>query len=152
MAHVKISDRDHGAKKLLEQLRKGRLSVGILEAKFGEEHEGSTSTIGEIATAHELGLGVPRRSFLADWVSAREPEARATLAKLEARVVKQELTQDQALELFGQWVQGSIQVRISENIPPPLAPETIARKGSSVALIDKGQLRGAISYRVEPAA
>ena len=41
------------------------------------------------------------------------------------------------------------EAKIASNIPPALAPETIERKGSSVALIDTGQLRSSITWQVE---
>lgn len=53
------------------------------------------------------------------------------------------------LERVGLWAQGSIQQRISDGIPPPNAESTIRRKGSSTPLIDTGQLRTSIKYRVK---
>ena len=64
------------------------------------------------------------------------------------RVIKRELTPEQLADLLGQKYVGQIQARISAGIPPPLAESTIARKGSSVPLIDTGQLRSAVTYEV----
>jgi hypothetical protein len=52
------------------------------------------------------------------------------------------------MKLIGMRVVGDIQDRISDGIPPPNSPITIARKGSSKPLIDSGQLRQSISFEV----
>ncbi len=40
--------------------------------------------------------------------------------------------------------------KIDSNIPPPLKPATIKAKGSSIALIDTGELRREIMTQIEP--
>lgn len=42
--------------------------------------------------------------------------------------------------------------KVTSNIPPPLKPETIKRKGSSTALIDKGELLKQITVSSDLAA
>jgi hypothetical protein len=150
-----ISEKDRGAAALVRRmLESGGVKVGVLEQDAAREHtdedgEDSGITIGELAAIHEFGLGVPRRSFLADWVTENQSE----IVKLSVRggraLVLGKMTIEQLLEQLGQWSVGSIQERMSNNIPPPLAPETIAAKGSSVALIDTGQLRSSITYQVD---
>lgn len=39
--------------------------------------------------------------------------------------------------------------KINSNIPPPLKPETIKRKGSSTALIDTGEMLGQITHEMD---
>jgi hypothetical protein len=164
---VKIRDTDKGAAKMLARLLKnGALSVGVLAEQAGQTHEakesvdrikdifkepGATLTIGEIAEIHEFGLGTaPRRSFLAGWVDENQNEIREVVNKGASALVSGKLAGPlQFLNQLGAWAVGSIQKRMTENIPPPLAPETIRRKGSSVALIDTGQLRSSITYRVD---
>jgi hypothetical protein len=48
-------------------------------------------------------------------------------------------------------VAGWMKARIAEGIPPPLAEATIARKGGgkTTPLINTGQLRNSIGYKVE---
>jgi hypothetical protein len=147
-----ISDRDLGARDLIvRMLEQGAMRVGVSEASGAQPHgEDGKITVGEIATIHEFGLGVPRRSFLSDWFDERRAELENMIVRAGRAVVLNKLTVPEALEQLGLWCVGSIQTRIAENIPPPLAPETIARKGSSVALIDKGQLRASITHEVNP--
>jgi hypothetical protein len=167
---VRIRDTDKGAKKMLERLlKKGALSVGVLAEDAARTHEakesvdrikdifkgpGATLTIGEIAEIHEFGLGsCPRRSFLAGWVDENQDEIRNVVNKGAAALVQGRLDGPlQFLNQVGAWAVGSIQKRMAQNIPPPLAPATIQRKGSSIALIDTGQLRSSITYRVDAVA
>ena len=53
-----------------------------------------------------------------------------------------------ALQRIGLWAQSEIQQRISDGIPPQNAPYTINKKGSSTPLVDTGQLRSSISFKV----
>jgi len=195
---VTIKYTDKGANKLLQRLlKKGALSVGILEsggtyqdnggpasqmheakdetqrikdvfAGFGKDgrplkkknlseyqksrkNPGTALTIGEIAAIHEFGLGsCPRRSFLAGWVDENGDKIRQVVKAGAAALVSGKLSSPlQFLNQVGGWSVGQIQQRMAANIPPPLAPETIKRKGSSVALIDTGQLRSSITYRID---
>jgi hypothetical protein len=148
---VKITDTDKGAqKRLAKLLADGALSVGVLGGDASASHEDSELTIGEVAEIHELGLGsAPRRSFLSDWVDEKRPEIENVIVRGGRAVARGKADVAQVLEQIGVWAVGSIQERMANNIPPPLAPETIKRKGSSVALIDTGQLRSSITYRVE---
>jgi hypothetical protein len=161
-ARVKVTDTDKGAARMLARLlTEGRVQVGVLSAPQGPPGAGSADdihddspglTLGELADFHEFGIGVPRRSFLRDWVDSAEPETRRQVLNLALRLVRGEFNSfAEALEQYGVWAVGQVQARIATNIPPPLAESTIRRKGSSVALIDTGQLRSAISYKVSKA-
>lgn len=150
------------AKKELAQLIKlfdGHvLKVGVLDG--AKEHravdlreaDGASKTaapitMGEIAAIHEFGIGVPERSFLRGYFK----ESNATVAEAALRLLRSRGATPAMLETLGTWLVGQIQLRIANRIPPPLAASTIARKGSDVPLIDTGQLRSSIAYKVEKA-
>lgn len=144
-----IKDSDANAiRRFAKALAGGAVTIGIHEAEASKQHEGEGATIGEIATYHEFGLGVPRRSFLAGWVDESQDKIVKVIVRGGQALASRKLTMPQLLEQTGAWAVGSVQERMANNIPPPLAPETIARKGSSVALIDTGQLRSSISYQI----
>lgn len=103
-------------------------------------------TNAQLGAIHEFGLGVPRRSFLRDWLDENEAQIVQRMQQAIADTARDK--NSNALELVGIWAVGQVQLRIADNIPPPLAESTIARKGSSVALIDTGQLRSSISSEV----
>lgn len=151
MSTTTIKDRDLGATKLLARLlADGALSVGVLGSEAAAQHEDTDLTVAEVAEIHEFGLGsAPRRSFLAGWFDEKRDEIENVVVKGGRALARGKLTMPALLEQIGGWAVGSIQERISNNIPPPNAAETIKRKGSSVPLIAKGQLRASITYRVE---
>lgn len=132
-----------------------KLRIGILDGTKPHDppearEEGAPAqrvevTIGEIAARHEFGIGVPERSFLRGYFH----ENSATVAEATLRLFRSRGANAATLEVLGAWIVGQIQTRISNRIPPPNAPETIARKGSDVPLIDTGQLRSSVTHKVE---
>lgn len=148
---TRVTIRDNGLGALTKRLKafgKGlTLTVGV-HASEGEATQGRM-TVAEIATINEFGLGVPERSFIRDWYDTNEATNRANLSKVAAAVLRGEYTPEAGLGRLGALFQGQIQARISGGIPPPNAASTIARKGSSTPLIDTGQLRSSILWRVE---
>ena len=96
-------------------------------------------------------ITVPERSFIRVAVDAKQKQIRTTIKKLQGQVLEGFMSQRQALETVGLFVQGLIRSRISQGIPPPLRPATIRRKGSSKPLIATGQLRASIDYETKDA-
>ena len=150
----KVTDRDQG---LIEMVRRlghaadfgASLTVGLIGDEADAEHSDGL-TIAELGEIHEFGLGVPRRSFIADWSDENEEEHKRQIVRIAAAVVRGKLeTFDEGLERLGVLFVAEIQKGISDGIPPPNAESTIARKGSSTPLIDTGVLRSSITYKVE---
>lgn len=151
----RVTVKDHGAKALLERAHKlaaGRVvRVGVLDDAPKREGEGGTGaqSLLEVAAAHEFGAGkIPQRSFIRGTVEAKGAEIADLQVSLAGRVLKGKLDPDQALEQLGAKVVGMVQTRIAAGIAPALHPDTIEKKGSSTPLIDTGQLRSSITYRV----
>lgn len=148
-----VRDLDKGYKKLVArifQFGAPKISVGIHEADGDQPHgDGGGLRMIDIATIHEFGLGnVPERSFIRAWFDENQDRAREGLRRLLQSVVSGKRTPEQAIDTFAQWCVGQIQKRIAQGIAPPLSARRIAEKGSSVPLIDTGQLRSSISYEV----
>lgn len=146
MKGFKITDVDKGYKKRVAELTtKGQpyVKVGVFGANADKSYDDGT-TVGDVATFHEFGLGVPERSFIRSWADENQDKVKAFIKEQKAKGT----SDDQTLERVGLLAVGGIQEKIASNIPPPLAASTIARKGSSTALIDTGQLRASISYEV----
>lgn len=153
----RVTVKDHGAKALLERAHKlaaGRVvRVGVLDDAPKREGEGEGGTgsqsLLEVAAQHEFGAGkIPQRSFIRGTVEAKGAEIADLQVSLAGRVLKGKLEPDQALEQLGMKVVGMVQTRIAAGIAPALHPDTIEKKGSSTPLIDTGQLRSSITYRV----
>lgn len=154
-----IIDRDHGYNalmKLASQVDFGKVTVGIHDADASKpEGEDSDVTVGEVAAVHEFGLGVPRRSWLRDWVDGAQDEIRKTITATAAAIVMDPGRREQMLERLALWAKAQIQKRIIAGIEPELTEETKARKAKvggkskDTPLIFTGQFIGSIDGRVE---
>lgn len=120
--------------------------VGVHSDDANHTHgSGEGLTIGDIATFHEFGTQtVPQRSFIRGWFDERQEFIASTLRAQFKAVVDGKRPIEQAAERVALAFEGDMKQRILENIPPPLSPVTVKRKGSSLALVDRGQLRNAI--------
>ena len=146
-----VTVKDRGARQVVRSVGaasgKGPvLQVGLQGAKGLARHEGTALSVAEVALFHEFGLGVPERSWLRGWFDEHKSEIEEDLRKVTRGILLARFTKERGLEILGLKYVGQIQQRITSNIPPALAPSTIARKGSSVALVDTGQLKSAITY------
>lgn len=151
MAKSSVTVRDRGYEALRRALKsKATVSIGVFADEGSKVYEASDTkeTVAEVATKHEFGLGVPERSFLRAWVDQNEAEIKTTIVKLFGEVVKGRSTPRMAFDQLGLWSVGQIQKRIADGIAPANSPKTIARKGSAVPLIDTGQLRSSITYKI----
>lgn len=136
------------------------VSVGVQGAEAAANHQHTHLTVAQIATIHEFGkeihqpkmrrtIVIPERSFLRKTVDLyREAIARRQVLLTQGYVLGK-LELKSSLELLGQYVVGLVKQRIANGIAPPNRPYTIAKKGSSKPLIDTGQLRNSITYKVE---
>lgn len=97
-------------------------------------------TIAEIADQHELGLGVPRRSWLRGWLAARKDKIDDILTDFHPYLPAR----------TAQRLQASIQgwMRAGQVPGEPLKPSTIAKKGHDRKLIDSEALVKAIKAKL----
>ena len=153
----KVTVKDQGWRAMLARAREiagGRgVRVGILadEPKRSREPETSGLSLVEVALIHEFGApaaGIPQRSFLRATIDEHAPDIRRLILAVAARALDGAITPAQALDQIGSKVAGWVQTRIDQGIAPPLKPETIARKGSSKPLVNVGQLKAAITWKV----
>lgn len=160
---VKVIDRGwEGIKHRVEALRGGgaTVSIGVQGTQAAANHQGGRLTVAQIATIHEFGktihqpkmnrtIVIPERSFLRATVDMyREAIARRQVLLTQGYVLGKFELQG-AMELLGQYVVGLVKQRIANGIAPANKPSTIRAKGSSKPLIDTGQLRNSITYKVE---
>jgi len=147
---VKIKERDHGFKALLKELAGGEVTIGVQGAEALKPHGDSGLTVGNIAVIHELGLGVPQRSWLRAWMDANHDFIEKTSAEAWGAITNRTLSRKVALERMGQqWVSHLQDWMLSGGVEPPLAESTIARKGNDIPLIDTMELVTAITAKVK---
>jgi hypothetical protein len=146
---TRITDRDRGAKALLRRLRGTvTIRVGVIGTAARAAHPKAGMSVGELASLHELGIGVPRRSFLRDTFDQEWSTTKASLRLIPRSVVSGSTAQAAATR-FGESSSKSVVASIDANISPPLDPSTIAGKSNAGVLVDTGTLRRAVSCEVE---
>lgn len=140
-------------KKSILNLDNEFVTVGV---QSGENTDKGAS-IAEYAFYNEYGTEsqdgktiIPARSFIRSTMDeSRQAISKFIDAKFLEVVDNPDLaTARKALGNIGQLVQGLIQKKITILKDPPNRPRTIVKKGSSNPLIDTGQLRSAIRYKV----
>lgn len=148
--------RDNG---LLDRIRlvsrqyTAKVSVGY----FGnEQHRPSITsgspnpiTMSSLAAIHELGLGVPKRAFIEPALQQNRGKYIKYAGKQITPIIRRRQTMNAAWQGLGVMAVADIQKYMITASFTPLAASTIARKGSSKPLIDTGQMRQAITYRVK---
>jgi hypothetical protein len=146
-----VRDVDKGYAALVKRvygLATPTIEVGILDSEGSAAH-GATSVL-EVAIWNEFGTaGIPERSFIRAWFDENSERLHEAVRRMLEAAVAGKYAKDQALELLAQRFVAEIQKRMARGIPPPNAPSTVARKGSSTPLIDTEQLRSSISYRIK---
>lgn len=145
------------------------ITVGIHGAEGADVHTGGTFaedgalepgsralTVAEVAAFHEFGVppfqlpsgaihpGIPQRTFIRGWFDESQDFIRETLRSQMTQVVANKLPVEKAMARIALAFEGSVKQRIARGIAPALSPVTIAAKGSSKPLIDRGQLRAAV--------
>ncbi len=120
------------------------VTVGIHEDKNARGEGLSNAQIGAIN--HFGGGNIPARPWLDVGV---EKGSRKYIQIIETAVKSNE-SLDMALERVGVVAAGEVQLYIRQLQDPPNAESTIKKKKSANPLIDTGQMRQSVSYKVTP--
>lgn len=138
----------------LNTLVQDQVLVGIPSSKTQRE-TGDPLTNAQIGYIQEHGapeLNIPARPFLIPGVESAEPKYVPYLKQAaEAALQGREELVTRRLDAAGIVAASAVKVLINSNIPPALAPSTLAaRKRRGITrentLIDTGQLRNAVTY------
>lgn len=124
----------------------GTVDVGIIDAG---PHESGDMTVAEIGLIHEYGTAtIPERSFMRSTINEEKKNLIALQRKLQKKMLKGEITMDQALSLLGEFFSDKISQKIVSIKSPPNSARTIEHKRSSNPLVDTAQLKNSIKYEV----
>lgn len=184
---IKKIDRIQDFVNALEGLTNKQVLVGVPDSKAGRK-EGEISNA-SLAYIHENGApeaGIPARPFMGPGIASVKDKLAKELKTMGQRVLKARASSrlgeiDRGFARVGIIAVNSIRAKISEGIPPPLAPSTIAGRirrvkgakrrarlaaalavgtpasrqagveGIFTPLIVTGQLRNAITYVIRKA-
>jgi len=126
--------------KELKELEKLLVAVGF--------PNGTPQKIIDRAAYNELGtLHIPARPFLRDSLNLHKEEYNQFMAAL-IRGIMNGGTAKQALEDLGVYAKGVVQEQIRDGSYEANCDVTIKRKGSSVPLIDTGEMEMSVNYQV----
>lgn len=137
--------------KKLPGIGKVKVKVGIVGAGADQRHADSDLTNADIWIIHELGApdaGIPARAPLRTTFDKRIDELKGMQLKLAKALLNDQMDVQRAFNILGAWGVAAIKSTIKAGLEPPNAPSTIKRKGSSVPLIDTGQLINAVTWAV----
>lgn len=98
------------------------------------------------------GGPIPERPFLRNAVRANQYGIRSVLGKQAAQILRGETALGASLSKLGIYFQGKIQGEITSLASPPNSPVTIKLKGSSNPLIDTGEMRQRVTWKVDDGA
>lgn len=131
--------------------RSDGLLVKVGLPKGSGTHGPSGLPVVQLGAIHEFGSAdgrIPERPFLRGTMKKKKREHDAIIQKLARSVIRGGESPRDALTKLGMVASASVQEQIADGVPPPNAPSTIRRKGSSKPLVDTGALRQAITFQV----
>ncbi|HEY1814893.1 MAG TPA: hypothetical protein VGG74_21245 [Kofleriaceae bacterium] len=119
--------------------------VGVFS---GTEADGTS--LADVLAFQEFGTAtIPERRPLRRTFEEKRAELVKVCEGAAKQVVLHGMSVARAVGLIGAWGAGAVKATITQgDLPPPLAPATIAAKGSSKPLVDTGRLLGAITWSV----
>lgn len=152
-AKIAVREIDRGWRRLREVMKTAsdaHAKVGYLAGKGAEDdHDGLTNA--ELGIVHEFGTGrVPERSHIRATIDRNREAYLELLKRLTRGIYEGKMTAERALGILGLKAASDVKRYITsgEGVPPPLDAGTIARKGSTRALVDTGRLVASILHEV----
>lgn len=160
---AKVTDIDRGWKRLQalsKQLASNdvHVRVGVLDdGKEGSADRGGF-TNGMLAVAVEFGTAtIPARSWIGRTFDKKRSEVQADMQRLLGHVLDGKISVDKALNVLGAKYSAEVKNTVTqgEQIPPPNAPSTLARKLAKTregaantvrTLIDTGRMVGSVTW------
>ena len=172
---VKITERRAGSvESIKNNLRGSAVTVGLHEEEgaaikkvWGEKtnkkgdvkptrvSSESRETLAEVFSAHEFGIGVPRRSVVGDWFDELESELKGRMQRAALEAVRQGRPVSMALVRMGRWAQANMRKRVRDGIAPALSERRKREKlragvgAKDTPLIFTGQLINSILSKEE---
>ena len=147
---LNIQDTDPGFHSLIASLRSledKKLKVGVLPSA-GRNSEGVDLV--DVAVWNEFGTRhIPARPFMRIAADKNENKWNRYAERCVDAALKNRANINNAVHLLGEQVKSDVQRVIGSRELPANKASTIRRKGSSVPLIDHGDLRRSIGYKIE---
>lgn len=145
-----VHDKDKGYAKLAADLDgMGTVTLGVQGNEASAQHPNAGMSVGALATMHELGLGVPERSWLRKWMDLNQARMLKETKTALKEVTAGRTTRKKALAALGyRWVVELRDWIAAGNVTPPISASWAAAKGHSIPLLDTATLVNAITYKL----
>ena len=134
----------------------GALASKIMVALRGPKHvkvgfpQGADGGVLDKAFYNEFGtVNIPERPFIREGIRGAKGTLQAIARNEAKQIANGNSTMRQSLSKLGIEGQGAMQESITAGSWPPNAPSTIRQKGSSQPLIDTGEMRQAVTWKVD---
>lgn len=126
-------------------LQKLRLQFGSIDVGFfvGTKYK-TGKDVTEVAKKNDKGIGVPERPFM---IPAGNKAANKII-NITVQSIAGGMDESQALSRAGIMFKNAIQREITNLKEPPNAQSTILKKGSSNPLIDSGDMRKSVKWKL----
>ena len=126
-------------------LQKLRLQFGSIDVGFfvGTKYKNGKD-VTEVAKKNNEGIGVPERPFM---IPAGNKAANKII-NITVKSIAGGMDEQQALSKAAIMFKNAIQKEITNIKEPPNSPATIAKKGSSNPLIDSGDMRKSVKWKL----
>lgn len=126
--------------------------VGLFGEKGDSKVEGADLTIAQLAAVHEFGADghIPTRPWVSVGFERAMPDMEEVIAKGVDQVIAGSTSAGEVLDRATLIAETEIKEYGVSGVPPPNAPSTIARKGSSVTLVDTGRMVGSVTHGYRP--
>lgn len=153
-------DLDLGLTRLLDDFQKLEKSYVIVGYPAGTithaqakqtRHKKAGLSMPQIAAQNEFGVpsrNQPPRPFLYSTVDEQRENINRVIEKQYDKIIEGKVTLKQGLSIIGLYVMKLVDQKIGTLREPKLSPRTIAIKKSDKPLIDFGQMRQALQFKV----
>lgn len=140
--HIKIQTDLTGPKKVKVGFPAGTSSSIVDKAIWN--HFGTKGG----ASGGGWGGPIPARPFLFNAIRRNRRKYLDAMKTSGAKILRGETTLEAVLNKLGVLAQGDVQAEIDNTVTPPNSPTTIAMKGSSHPLIDTGEMKRSVTWKV----
>lgn len=139
----------------LKQCDGKEVAVGFPRGKegVGNAHYESGASIVQVALWNNFGTeNIPRRPFMELAAANMQPRYREMCRQAVKRLNAGEINIETLLKAGGQMGEAEVRNAIDEGGWNPNSPQTMARKGSQVPLIDSGDMRKCVTHQIRERA
>lgn len=155
---VRVVRSPEAAQRRLEEINRqfrgeGKVQVGL--PRGSNAYPDGTSVI-MVGAVHEFGSpsrNIPQRSYLRSTLVENKRDYKRLFRKLSRKIIRGEITKEQALGILGLQLQGDVREKITDIKDPPLktSPRPASRNspgGGDNPLLDTGHLRQSITFQI----